>query len=57
MLMTPMPSDQDVISYLLYPKVFADFAEHVNRYSDVSVLPTPTFFYGMAKGEETNTTS
>src|SRR5207237_633195 len=47
-------SDREVVSYLLYPKVFADFAAHEERYSDVSVLPTPTFFYGMQKGEETS---
>ena len=45
-------SDRDVVSYLLYPKVFAEYAEHERRYSDVSVLPTPTFFFGMQKGEE-----
>ena len=46
------PSDRDVVSYLLYPKVFTEFAEFQVRYSDVSVLPTPVFFYGMQKGEE-----
>ncbi|MBA4062784.1 MAG: pyruvate carboxylase [Isosphaera sp.] len=46
------PSDQDVISYLLYPKVFAEFAESQARYSDLSVLPTPLFFHGMEAGEE-----
>jgi pyruvate carboxylase len=47
-------SEQDVLSALLYPKVFADFARHQAQYSDVSVLPTPAFFYGMQKGEEIN---
>ena len=46
------PTDQDVISYLLYPKVFSDFAEHQAKYSDLSVLPTPAYFFGMTKGEE-----
>jgi pyruvate carboxylase len=46
------PTDQDVISYLLYPKVFLDFAESQAKYSDLSVLPTPLFFYGMGTGEE-----
>ena len=41
-----------MISYLLYPKVFAEYAEHESRYSDLSVLPTRAFFFGMAKGEE-----
>ncbi len=48
------PSDFDVISYLLYPKVFLDFVEADSRYSDLSVLPTPVFFYGMQTGEEAN---
>jgi pyruvate carboxylase len=50
--LTRTPSDQDVISYLLYPKVFLDFAGYQAQYSDLSVLPTPVFFYGMQTGEE-----
>ena len=46
------PSDQEVISHLLYPKVFDDFADYQAKYSDLSVLPTPVFFHGMQKGEE-----
>jgi pyruvate carboxylase len=46
------PADTDVLSHLLYPKVFADFADHQARYSDVSVLPTPVFFFGLQAGEE-----
>ena len=29
-----------------------DLDAHLVKYSDVSVLPTPVFFYGMEKGEE-----
>ena len=46
------PSNEDVISYLLYPKVFLDFVAAEAKYSDLSVLPTSVFFYGMASGEE-----
>jgi pyruvate carboxylase len=46
------PTDHDVISYLLYPKVFAESAEYQAKYSDLSVLPTPVFFFGMERGEE-----
>jgi pyruvate carboxylase len=46
------PSDRDLISHLLYPRVFPDFAAHIARYSDTSVLPTPVFFHGMEPGEE-----
>ncbi|MBW7902491.1 MAG: pyruvate carboxylase [Rhodocyclaceae bacterium] len=44
--------DADLASWLMYPKVFAEFAEHRRRYGDVSVLPTPVFFYGLGRGGE-----
>ena len=44
--------DREVITHLLYPRVAADFQAHVVKYSDVSVLPTPVFFYGMDPGDE-----
>ena len=44
--------DNDLASYLMYPKVFAEFAEHQRHYGDVSVLPTPVFFYGLHEKEE-----
>jgi pyruvate carboxylase len=43
---------QDVLSYLLYPKVFEEFVLHERKYSDTSELPTPAFFFGLAPGEE-----
>jgi pyruvate carboxylase len=46
------PTRKDVVSYLLYPKVFEEFAQHESRYSDTSHLPTPAFFYGQQSGEE-----
>ncbi len=47
-------SDQDVLTYLLYPRVYTDFAEHQRKYSDTSILPTDVFFYGLQPGEETS---
>jgi pyruvate carboxylase len=47
------PSHGEVLSYLLYPRVFDDFARHQQTYSDTSVLPTPVFFYGLQPGQET----
>jgi len=44
--------DQELVTSLLYPRVFADFADHQRKYSDTSVLPTPVFFNGMSPGEE-----
>jgi pyruvate carboxylase len=46
------PSQREVLSHLLYPRVFEEFAAHEQAYSDVSVLPTPTFLYGQEPGEE-----
>ena len=46
------PSDEDVLSYLMYPQVFTDFDKHRRLYDDTSVLPTPNFFYGLQPGEE-----
>ncbi|MBL9188466.1 MAG: pyruvate carboxylase [Opitutaceae bacterium] len=45
-------TDDDVYSHLMYPQVFADYAKHAAAYSDVSVLPTTAFFYGLKPGEE-----
>ena len=45
-------SDDDLYSHLMYPEVFADFARYVRDYSDLSVLPSPAFFYGLRPGEE-----
>ncbi len=46
------PTEQEIITFLLYPRVFQDFAAHQQTYSDVSVLPTPYFLYGQQMGEE-----
>ena len=42
----------DALSYLLYPEVFAKFAETRRKFAEVGVLPTPVFFYGLDSGEE-----
>jgi pyruvate carboxylase len=44
--------DREVVTQLLYPRVFPAFLAHQAKYSDTSVLPTPVFFYGMVPGEE-----
>ncbi|MFV8813894.1 pyruvate carboxylase subunit B, partial [Aerococcus urinaeequi] len=46
--------DQDVLSYIMYPDVFVDYRHKLERYSDVSIIPTPIFFYGMKTGETVN---
>ncbi|MBB3313918.1 pyruvate carboxylase [Rhizobium sp. BK196] len=45
-------SDFEFASYLMYPKVFTDFALASDTYGPVSVLPTLAYFYGLADGEE-----
>jgi pyruvate carboxylase len=42
----------DVYSHVMYPEVFAEFTKKVAANGDVSVLPTPAFFYGMKPGQE-----
>ncbi|MEC3860424.1 pyruvate carboxylase [Mesobacterium sp. TK19101] len=44
--------DEDLNGYLMYPKVFTDYAERHEIYGPVRTLPTRTFFYGMEPGEE-----
>jgi len=42
----------DLLNYLLYPDVFLKYDKFQQSYSDVSVLPTVAFFYGLKSGEE-----
>ncbi len=44
--------DRDLASYLMYPKVFKEFAESRKLYGDLTELPTPAFFYGLRDGDE-----
>ncbi|RYE24552.1 MAG: pyruvate carboxylase [Sphingobacteriales bacterium] len=43
----------DFLSYKFYPKVFEDGLKFWREYGDVSVVPTPLFFYGMKPGQDT----
>ncbi len=45
-------SEHEFASWLMYPKVFSDFAAAQENYGPVSVLPTPTYFYGMEAEDE-----
>ena len=45
-------TDDDLASYLMYPKVWLDYARDRKQYGDVGMLPTPVFFYGMEPGQE-----
>jgi pyruvate carboxylase len=46
------PTEDDLFSYLMYPAVFLEFAKFSKENGDVSVLPTPAFFYGLHPKEE-----
>lgn len=45
-------SDYEFASYLMYPKVFTDYAISIDKYGPVSVLPTLAYFYGLQESEE-----
>jgi pyruvate carboxylase len=46
--------DKALMSFLLYPAVYAELCRHRDDYSDTSVIPTPCFFYGLEAGQETS---
>ncbi len=45
-------SEQEFASYLMYPKVFTDYAQATDTYGPTSTLPTPVYFYGLKAGDE-----
>ncbi|MEJ5085804.1 pyruvate carboxylase [Brucella pseudogrignonensis] len=45
-------TDQEFSSYLMYPKVFTDYAAAQENYGPTSVLPTPVYFYGLKPEDE-----
>jgi pyruvate carboxylase len=46
------PTEDDIYGYLMYPQVYTEFAKFERDHSDVSVLPTYAFFYGLKPGDE-----
>ncbi len=45
-------SDEDLASYLMYPKVWLEYMRERQQFGDPAILPTPVFFYGMEPGQE-----
>ncbi|PRY41112.1 pyruvate carboxylase [Spirosoma oryzae] len=43
---------EDYLSYQMYPKVYDEYYKANEQYGDVSVIPTPAFFYGLKENEE-----
>jgi pyruvate carboxylase len=46
------PGDRELISYALYPRVMEEHFAFQSRCGDVSMLPTPAYFYGIEPGSE-----
>ncbi len=44
--------EEDFCSYLMYPKIFAEYLKHHSTYGPVRTLPSNIYFYGMKNGEE-----
>jgi pyruvate carboxylase len=42
----------DFLSYQLYPQVFEDYYEHLQKYDEVAKIPTLPFFYPLEENEE-----
>lgn len=51
-LLNRQPTENELASYNMYPKVFTDFAATQSMYGPTSVLPTPVYFYGLKVGDE-----
>ncbi len=45
-------TEQQLASYMMYPKVFTDFVAAQDEYGPTSVLPTSVYFYGIEAGQE-----
>ncbi|EHQ91752.1 pyruvate carboxylase [Desulfosporosinus youngiae] len=45
------PTKQDILSYALYPEVYAGFLKFVAEYGDLSRLGSDVFFHGLGEGE------
>ena len=46
------PTEKDLLSHQLYPKVFADYKAFQQDYGQVANIPTLAFFYGLKPNEE-----
>ena len=46
--------EREFAAYLMYPKVFTEYAAVHGKYGPLSTLPTPVFFYGMKPSSEIN---
>ena len=45
------PTNKDVLSYALYPKVYEEYLAFINEYGDLSRMGSDIFFHGLFEGE------
>ena len=50
-LATPGPARQDALARIMFPGPLEDYHAARARHGDVSLLPTPAFFYGLREDE------
>ncbi|KRM55945.1 pyruvate carboxylase [Lacticaseibacillus sharpeae] len=50
------PTEQDVLSAVLYPDVFKKYLQNQKKFGPVTHLDTPTYFQGMRVGQQVNIT-
>ena len=46
------PSQDELLSYFMYPDVFVKFAAVRQKWDGIDTLPTPAFYYGLDRGQE-----
>lgn len=44
-------TDQEVLSYALYPKVFEEYLAHIESHGDFTKMGSDIYFHGLAEGE------
>ncbi|MBR2743559.1 MAG: pyruvate carboxylase [Clostridia bacterium] len=47
------PTDRNVMSWCMYPKVYEDYLKFKEEFSDLTNLESKVFFWGMRPGDET----
>ncbi len=45
------PSNQEILSYALYPKVYEDYLHELEEYGDLTRMGSDIFFHGLSEGE------
>jgi len=50
-LLERTPSQQEILSYALYPKVFEEYIASLGEYGNLSRMGSDVFFHGLSEGE------